>query len=468
MYEGETMVIANNILSQFTANTLKANDKNVKRTTEKLSSGYRINRSADDAAGLSISMKMRSQIRGLDQASENMEEGVSLIQVADGAMGDIQAMLDRMSELSVKAANDTNQSIDRSSIQDEMNSLRNEIISITDKTEFNDIKILKGNGVTPIFGVKGGMPAWTMSGSANTTPLGGLTDTFQVDNAGTPENHSAAYIDFSNLNAGNVTDLIGNGFHSTCCTCDNRYSIKFVNTGNKVTADHTNYIYEVDINGVTDADGLVNRIMSALDGSASFKDQYGNTINTVRPKSHYTDFAAELDSAGVKTGRLIMFDNRAGQSPNIPTNEGVFREGVYGTIGQNGLPDFHIQTGANAGDAINFQFADTQLSSIGLSGNLSVGSYQNANTTLDLVNNAKENVSRQRSRLGAIQNRLEYAISNANNMSENTQKSESQISDTDMASEMVNYSKQSILTQVGDSMLAHTNSIPEGILKLLQ
>jgi flagellin len=270
------------------------------------------------------------------------------------------------------------------------------------------------------------------------------------------------------LNAGNVTDLIGNGFHSTCCTCDNRYSIKFVNTGNKVTADHSNYIYEVDVNGVTNADDLINNIMSALDGSASFKDQYGNTLSAKRPQSHYTDFAAELDNTGAKTGRLIMFDNRAGQTPSIPTNEGVFRQGVYATIGQNGMPDFNIQTGANAGDAITFEFANTQLSNIGLTGNLSVGSYQDANTTLDLVNNAKENVSRQRSKLGAIQNRLEYAISNANNMSENTHRSESQISDTDMASEMVNYSKQSILTQVGDSMLAHTNSIPEGILKLLQ
>jgi flagellin len=462
------MVIANNILSQFTANTLKINDRNNKRTTECLSTGYRINRAADDAAGLTISMKMRTQIRGLDQASENMEAGVSMVKVADGAMGEMQAILTRMSELSVKAANDTNQSIDRSSIQDEIDSLRTELISITNDTEYNDIKVLQGNSVTPIYGVTGGMPPWTKSGIANTTPLGGLTDTFVVDNAGTPENHSAAYIDFTNLNPGNVTDLLGNGFHTTCCTCNNRYSIEFVNTGNNVISSGNNYTYQVDITGVIDSDGLLNRIMSALDGSGTFQDQYGNTINTVRPQNHYTDFTPELDSTGTRTGRLLIFDNRPGQLPNIGADEGVFREGIYGVVGQSGSPDFHIQTGPNAGDAIAFELANTQLSAIGLSGNLSVMSYSEANTTLNLVNNAKDYVSSERGRFGAIQNRFEHALGNSNNMSENTQDAESRISDADMATEMVKYSKQKILSKAGESMLAQTNAIPEGILKLLQ
>lgn len=462
------MVITNNILSMTANRNLRKTGNKLKQSSEKLSTGYRINRAADDAAGLTISMKMRSQIRGLNQASQNIEDGTSLIQVADGAMAQIQAMLDRMNELCIKAANDTNQSIDRDYIQEEINQLKVEIEKISDNTQFNKIKILQGNSVQPIFDINGAMPAWTKSGNANSTALGGLTDTFVIDNSSIMENHAASYIDFSNLNATNVTDLLGGGFHTTCCTCDNRYSIKFVDTNNSVTNEYNNFIYEVNISGVTTSDELIDRVLSVLDGNNSLIDQNGNTINTKQPQNHYTEFAAELDASGNRTGRLVMFDNREGVSPNFILNQGIVLEGVYQVVGQSGLEAMNIQTGANKGDAIRFQFPDTRLSNIGLSGSLSVLSHSDAGSTLSLVNQAKENVSSQRGKFGAIQNRLEYARKNADNIAENAQEAESIIADTDMAAEMVKYAKQSILMQTNESILSQANAMPEGVLNLLK
>lgn len=465
---GRVMVIANNLLSLTANQNLKKTENRSRQATQRLSTGYQINKSADDAAGLMISMKMRSQIRGLDQASDNIGDGTSLIQIADGAMGDIQSILDRITQLCVKSATDTNQSIDRDNIQREINQLKMQIEDISDNTKFNNIKILQGNDVQPIFDVNGSMPPWTKSGMANSTPLGGLTDTLIIDNASVMENHSASYIDFSNLNASNANDLLNSGFHTTCCTCDNRYSIKFVDTGDKVSNQYENFIYEVDITGITTPDALIDRVLSVLDGSHSFVDQNGNTISTKQPQSHFTEFAAELDGAGNKTGRLVMFDNREGVTPDYALEQGVVKEGIYETIGMTGLDGMYIQTGANSGDAVKLMLPDARLSAIGLSGSLSVTSYSSANTTLSLVSQAKDNISRQRSKIGAMQNRLEYARTNANNMAENTQAAESRISDTDMATEMVKYAKESILRQTNESILSQANAIPKGVLNLLQ
>lgn len=461
------MIIANNILALKANNNLKKTVGRAKQSSERLSTGYKINKAADDAAGLTISMKMRNQIRGLNQASENIEDGTSLIQVADGAMAEIQSMLDRMTQLCVKAANDTNQSIDRQSIQEEINQLKAQIAKISNSTKFNDINILQGNSIQPIFDTKGSMPAWTKSGNANSTPLGGLTDTLVIDNASTLENHAASYIDFSNLNASNVTDLIGNGFHTTCCTCDNRYSIKFVDTGDKSSKDYNNYIYEVDINGITNANDLIDKVLSVLDGSSSYTDENANTIQTKQPQNHYTEFAAELDASGNRSGRLVMFDNRVGVSPNFASNQGVVLEGVYMSVGKKGLEVMNIQTGPNKGDSFSFKFPDTRLANLGLDGNLSVLNHASATNALELVSYAKDNVSTQRGRLGAIQNRLEHAQTNADNIAENTQAAESRIVDTDMAEEMVQYAKESILKQTNESILSQANAITKGVLNLL-
>lgn len=534
------MRIQQNMLTLIASDNLKlVTGKNAKKL-EKLSTGYQINRSADDAAGLQISEKMRSRIRGLTQANQNVQEGISLIQVADGAMGEIHSMLQRMNELSVKAASDIHTEDDRGAIQEEVNQLWNEVNSITEQTEFNGIKVLQGTEpvVTPVFGITGSMPAIIKSaadgGTANSTKLGALTDNYSLgnieytttitgiqDSFGTPvisvtdpsgkgylwgstatsstgtvgtstaviqdsignnytvsynttssiseEKHSAAFIDFSGVNASNINDLLNTGFHTTCNTCSNRYSIKFVDTGDKAYQDFTNYIYEVDISGATSGDDVINRILDVLDGSSVYTDYNGNTITTANPTNHFTEFVAELDHSGIRTGRLVMFDNREGVLPNESADLGVFREGVYESLGEEaiGMKKVNIQAGADAGDKIEIMLANTWPATIGLGSGLNVMDNIHATTAISMVSSAVEYVSRQRNLLGVVENRLEKALELGQDTVITEHSSESSIRDADMAKEMVDYSANRIIMEAGQSILAQSRNISSGILTVL-
>ncbi len=271
------MVVQHNMQAVNTNRMLGQNVKSVQKSTEKLSSGYKVNRAADDAAGLSISEKMRNQIRGLNQAVKNAEDGISLIQTAEGNMNEIHSILQRMGELAIKARNDVNASEDRQTIQDEIKQLKEEICSITKKAEFNGTKLLNG--------------------------------------------------------------------------C-------------------------------------------------------------------------------MATGK-------------------------------------NLQVGANQGELMKIKISGTSLSKLGLK-NTSVKTAKSASAAIKQIQSAIKNVSAQRSLLGAIQNRLEYTINNLENYSENLTSAESQIRDTDMATEMVNYSKNNILQQAAQSMLAQANQSNQGVLSLLQ
>jgi flagellin len=257
---------------------LNSNVKAVAKNTEKLSSGYKINRAADDAAGLSISEKMRNQIRGLNQATSNAEDGQYLIQTAEGNMNEIQSILQRMGELATKAANDVNATIDREAIQDEINALASEIDSISNKAQFNGTYLLNGD-----------------------------------------------------------------------------------------MSDGTKY----------------------------------------------------------------------------------------------------LQVGANSGENMQIKISAMSSSSLGVDG-LGMSSHANASLAMSTVTKAIQTVSSARSRLGAVQNRLDYTINNLENYSENLTSAESNIRDTDMATEMVNYSKNNILQQAAQSMLAQANQSNQGVLSLLQ
>ena len=275
------MVVQHNLQAANTNRQLGITTSAQAKSTEKLSSGYRINRAADDAAGLSISEKMRSQIRGLNKASANAQDGVSLVQTAEGALNETHSILQRMNELATQAANDTNTSVDRSAIKAEIDQLASEINRIQSTTQFNTMNLLDG---------------------------------------------------------------------------------------------------------------------------------------------HF--------SANAK---------------------------------------MQLQVGALSGQKIDFSIANMSVTALGLSAaNLSVASFDAAGTTMKAVQSAIEKVSKQRSALGAIQNRLEHTIANLDTTAENTQSAESRIRDTDMASEMVTYSKNNILAQAGQSMLAQANQSTQGVLSLLQ
>ena len=274
------MVVQHNLQAANTNRQLGITTSAQAKSTEKLSSGYKINRAADDAAGLSISEKMRSQIRGLNKASSNAQDGVSLVQTAEGALNETHSILQRMNELATQAANGTNTSVDRSAIRAELDQLTSEINRIQSTTQFNT--------------------------------------------------------------------------------------------------------------------------MNLLDGTFS------------------------------------------------------------------GAKEMKLQVGALSGQSINFSIANMCATKIGLKADLSVSTFTKAGSYMKAVQDAIEVVSKQRSAMGAIQNRLEHTIANLDTTSENTQSAESRIRDTDMASEMVTYSKNNILAQAGQSMLAQANQSTQGVLSLLQ
>ena len=233
------MVVQHNLAAMNANRMFLNNDRKKAKVTEKLSSGYRINRAADDAAGLAISEKMRRQIRGLTQASKNAQDGISMVQIADGAMAEVHEMLHRGTELSIKAANGTLTDEDRSYIQREIEQLKSEIDGIAERTNFNEIQVLKGKdfpieeGTSNVI-ISGGMPSWVTLGSTSNMSEEYITkEKYRANGSATEDEveitHEAATIDFSNFDGSQakINELVGNGFYTTCCTCTNHYSIKF-------------------------------------------------------------------------------------------------------------------------------------------------------------------------------------------------------------------------------------------------
>ncbi|MBP5309998.1 MAG: flagellin [Lachnospiraceae bacterium] len=448
--------VINNLLAMNSNRQLGIVSNRKAKTTEKLSSGYRINRSADDAAGLAISEKMRRQIRGLSQASLNCQDGVSLVQTADGAMAEVHDMLDRCTELSVKAANGTLTNEDRSYIQKEISAIKEEIDSISDKVTFNEIPILKGDNIEDSVKyeaeIKGGMPSWVDGGASFAAQqMIDTVTTSEGDRRGMVLDFSALDTDISKLN-----DLTAEntGFYTTCCTCQAHYSINFV-SGQESSTSQSGYhsIFNVSIDGVTNGNDLVNAIISAA----------GNN-----PNGHFTN----LEANGSK---LVVYDNRSYFAPNTGTStpgEGYGLAGpgvayaVNETISET-KPDLVIQAGAESGQTIDIKLPSISCHSMEISG-ANVLTQSSATSSIEAFKQAKEYVSRERSRMGAYQNRLEHTINNLNNVIENTTAAESQIRDTDMSTMMMQFTKDNILEQAGQAILAQANQSKQGILTLLQ
>ncbi len=358
------------------------------KSTEKLSSGYRINRAGDDAAGLKISEKMRSQINGLNKASSNAEDGVSLIQTAEGALNEAHSILQRMNELAVQGANDTNQDIDRDAINQELTALTTELDRIASTTQFNKQNLLDGTFKNKNLQV-----------GANTNQNIGIS-----------------------ISAMNATG-IGLNDAVLVSASVNRYTVS--------TAANTVKSFTTKASALSAYRGVVSKAAGA-------------------------NATADAKSiAGVK----------AAQSTKIVSLGGKFYIG--GTFDKN------YSTVELALDALTARTAESKINTVEFTGNVTITSptvstYAKANATLSKIQNAINNVSSQRSALGALQNRLEHTIANLDNVAENTQSAESRIRDTDMADEMVTYSKNNILAQAGQSMLAQANQSTQGVLSLLQ
>ena len=485
------MRIQHNIIAMNADRQLGITEGILGKSAEKLSSGYKVNRAADDAAGLSISEKMRKQIRGLTQASANSEDGISMIQIADGALTEVHDMIDRCMELSIQASNGTNSESDRQKIQDEIDQIITEIDAIKERTKFNEIHVLKGIGVYAPDRIErslypiGSLPDWVKCPSIKyENEQDGKTVLFETytDKNGTMYN-AAASMDFSEFSADNKGDLYGKGFSTTCCTCDNFYCVEFTRgTGVQPPVQSGNsHIFKLGIDDIHSASDLIDAILDLT------KDANGNPGH---PAGHYT----QLERDPNNPDKLWVYDNRPYEMPRPQQDRGLFAAGVMYEV-ERVIPGSHeeplqvaLQVGADTGNQMILKMATISSHALGID-NVDVrGGFvydrqvvrtangerrtltvkvSGADQAIKAFSNAKDKVSAERSRLGAYQNRLEHTVKNLDNVVENTTASESRIRDTDMALEMVLYSNRNILLQSGQAMLSQANQSSQGILSLL-
>ena len=522
------MVVQHNLQAMNANRMLNVTTGQQAKSTEKLSSGYRINRAADDAAGLTISEKMRKQIRGLDQASTNAQDGVSSVQTAEGALTEVHSMLQRMNELAVQASNGTNSEDDRQVIQDEISQLTTEIDRVAETTKFNEIYLLKGDksGTTKTntlaahdaglagklsesvdgkttftadalkvgSSVKIAGTEYKIVGSADANDYtdankytaadgdqiirGDKTYTYDLattkwkDEAGKEATGFAVAAGDTLVKSGKTTTIYGDGANDhTASTMDAvKKAIKGLDKGKTVEINKKSYT----VGTSTKDDGTA---YTADDIAALVKEgdllKVDTAYHFVLPAGAKNENEISLNDAYAKMADELGKASSIGadKAATVKNNgDGTF-EITQGTVNVKKSLSFSLHVGADADatNKINVNIEAMSAAGLGIKG-LSVKDDSGVAATyaIDAIADAVAKVSSQRSALGAVQNRLEHTIDNLDNVVENTTSAESRIRDTDMAEEMVNYSKNNILAQAGQSMLAQANQSTQGVLSLLQ
>ena len=616
------MVVQHNLSAMNANRMLGITQGTLSKSTEKLSSGYKVNRAADDAAGLAISEKMRKQIRGLNQASANAEDGISAVQTAEGALTEVHDMLQRMNELANKAANGTNSEADRQTIQDEISQLTTEIDRVAETTKFNETYLLKGDGTKGTktleahdAGLKGklvdngngkatftadslkvgdsvniGGTEYNIVGSKRTTDYNSMNG-FKVQKGDKIVQNGVTYTvdtDQNDISAtagikvkdsdgngltitvnegathttslGVTTTLVGkNGLNLTAATgigaytnwaegdtivdkdgveytyvdaTKNAYSLDGVRhstsgfyktegskandtaytaaVGDTYTIKETGESNSIANKGIASVDDIQDLIKTLADTkTVTIKDNSNATGVTytvgVTTKADGTKMTADDIADLVKAGQQITVDTaeyyaidastssktdislkeaysmmadelKAASSVGADVEASVLHKGdgvfeiTQGKVEVDNALSFSLHVGADADMTNKISVGIQTMSSAGLGvKNLNVAddSGKAATYAIDAISDAIETVSKQRSLLGAVQNRLEHTIKNLDNVAENTTSAESAIRDTDMATEMVKYSNANILAQAGQSMLAQANQSNQGVLSLL-
>ena len=450
------MVVQHNLTAMNANRMLGVTTSAQAKSTEKLSSGYRINRAADDAAGLSISEKMRKQIRGLSQASSNAQDGISCVQTAEGALTEVHSMLQRMNELAVQAGNGTMSEDDRQNIQDEIDQLTSEIDRVSETTKFNETYLLKGNGTetrqkevaatamtatykTPVTSTvaltaTNAPTTWYAKGSATALTADQILERLEVD-----ANGNVAIKDGMEMysEAANTTDQYGAQTKDKIVALTTvKQSYGVASTALYADAQGTTAVKDEDLKNYFNEDGTVKQSLykKTTGANATFKEIGAEQI------ANYVTVTAAKDKTTVE----------------------------YEAV-KDLVLSFQVGADTTANNKISVSMQSMSAESIGVKGISVTGDDStNADAAVDTIGEAIKKVSSQRSALGAVQNRLEHTIANLDNIVENTTAAESAIRDTDMAEEMVAYSKNSILTQAGQSMLAQANQSNQGVLSLLQ
>ena len=391
------MIINHNMNALNAHRNMNVNNTAAGKSMEKLSSGLRINRAGDDAAGLAISEKMRGQIRGLTQASRNSADGISMIQTAEGALNETTNILQRMRELAVQASNDTNTSSDRNEIQKEIDALTEEVDRIANNTEFNTQKLLNGN--------KSG--------------VGG-----DVVNEAVAESKGKFKLEFVNA----------------------------LDTDNEITIDGK--MYKITAGDIAAPE---TALKASLEGE--FAD-YNFTVAADK-KSIVMEQKVGEDKEKVKFEVNGKFVKATVEKVGVTARDEEISEGKA-----------NIQVGANSNQAMDIEIGDMRAEALnitdGAGNSLSVLSAEDANKAITAFDAALNAVSSQRANLGAVQNRLEYTISNLDNTAENLTSAESTLRDVDMAKEMMEYSKNNILNQAAQAMISQANQQPQNVLQLLR
>ncbi len=495
------MVVQHNLIAMNSNRMLGITSKKQAKSTEKLSSGYKINRAADDAAGLAISEKMRKQIRGLTQASANAQDGISAVQTAEGALTEVHDMLQRLNELAVKAANGTNSDSDRTAIQAEVDQLTTEIDRVAETTKFNETYLLKGDkeiakGTTYSYDVF----AKNENGKASfiKNDVTGLTLAFDGDTAA--------------VNAENMEDRN----ELLKALRDSGVSITAVSNWDEVANKAATTTYAMSLNGeagqkfsITTADPTTGKFTvynslgvtlgtitaSGYNKTASANTDYKETVvfnaSDITAAKSQSVSAAYYDKDGNKIAANQLEDYfttaYVGKSATQGTVSAIAdAPKVYDAVGNVTTLDkdeishardkvgalrvsLHVGADATGNNQISMNLDSMNAKGLGINGlRLDGSNDSNALDAIEKIKAAITKVSAQRSDLGAIQNRLEHTISNLDNIVENTTSAESQIRDTDMATEMVAYSNNNILAQAGQAMLAQANTSNQGVLSLLQ
>ncbi len=551
------MIINHNLGAMNAHRQMGVNTTNSGKSMEKLSSGLRINRAGDDAAGLAISEKMRSQIRGLDQASRNAQDGISMIQTAEGALNETHSILQRMRELADQSANGTNTDADRSSIQDEMNQLTSEINRIGNTTEFNTQKILNG-GLDSNDGAKitkATNASITMSAAVTAAPVGakitvdGVTFDVSTIAVATADDAGAlgAIAAMNEVTSGGVklSDVLemttdGSGAITFKAKSEGSTSeIKFSTTGgafslvasttqtakgDPTTVERAGLQATVAVSTTADIsvavnDGFKIKVGSESEVTVSFDE--AKTYDTFNAdeniaKAAKDDFIKDLNAALQKAGlsgkvsaalskdNEVQLISETGKDLDITSVTGMASAG----LGDAGTPmnvqqvvgpgvqgsgfNTTFQIGSNKGQTMALNINDMRSAALGITGNagqagftkdngvtngttdvkqeaaLNVMTKEDASKAIETLDKAISTVSKERGKLGAVQNRLEHTINNLQTSSENLTAAESRIRDVDMAKEMMAYSKNDILNQASQAMLAKANQQPQAVLQLLR
>lgn len=484
------MRIQHNLNAMNSLRQLGANNSSTGKNLEKLSSGFRINRAGDDAAGLAISEKMRGQIRGLEQAQQNAEDGISLIQTAEGGLNETHAILQRMREIAVQSANGTYQNdVDRENLNKEVEALKSEIDRIASSTHFNKINLLDGSigggkdgAVTTLNGVDieiSGLPVGTtvsfadgsgVAAASSSASWSGNTLTITLGSSDGARTVSQEDLDTLINNASNKPDFAKNisvklsdDMSLTNADADTASAVtakavmeSYTSANGKVslTANSAgNYAGSITVTAADDTSSSVTVTGADVAIDLLQSTQYSaNDVNKML-KGAGVEFTAEFE--GTMTGAQVATALTTG----VVKKEGAGLEGdgLVFQIGANGSSD--QQVALNVGN----------MSSSGLGVNsISVSTQDDANAAISLIDDAINSVSGTRADLGALQNRLEHTVNNLGVTNENLTAAESRIRDVDMAKEMMEYTKNNILTQAAQAMLAQANQQPQGVLQLLQ